>query len=153
MGHFYPWGAGTPLEKPPRNFSVRGSLLSRSPRCVSAPDCCPVPPKHRTPRACSCPSGQKVTTPSGQSETGDREASCQCKGLEGDKCHSPKQLPPSSEHAKPFVGLWTIWMSSHLCQHNIKIAPSQKQHFDVCTRHSLFQAGIFPWPSASHWQS
>lgn len=39
-----------------------------------------------------------------QSDTGDREASCQFKGLEGDKCHSLNRLLPSSEYAKLFVG-------------------------------------------------
>lgn len=107
MDHLYPWGAGTPLERPlniaiqgSRNFSAKGSF-SISVSIVFQLGLLPCSITYKTTAVCSCHSGLKATTPSHQSKIGDREASCQFKGLEGDKCHSPNQLRPSTEYAKP----------------------------------------------------
>lgn len=59
---------------------------------------------YKTPAVCPCYGGWQAIPASGQCETGDKEASCQCKGLEGGKCHSPSQLPARLDYAKLFVG-------------------------------------------------
>lgn len=79
--------------------------------------------KHRTTGVCSCPSGLKATTPSGHSETGDREASCQFqdwKGIHATVLSSSGQVLNTPS---PLWGLWTNWMSIFPCQHKTKIAP------------------------------
>lgn len=86
----------------PETFQLKAACLSRSPLCFCS-GLLPCSTKYKTPAVCSCHRGLNTTTPSCQSEIGDREASCKFQGLEGNKYHSPNWLLPSAEYAKPFL--------------------------------------------------
>lgn len=125
MGHPSPGGAGTPTWEPDEHSSRMRQPQAACPSVslVLRLQIAASPQHALTAAVRGCPSGLNVTPPSRQSGAGDREASWQFKGLEGDQCHSPNQLLPSPDCAKPFVGPVNGPSESLSCQHDTDGSP------------------------------